>query len=129
MKQLDERKIAQSYVGKPFNKEKLLTVSYQNGESHPEKYPRFIAKCYKYEKELLELFGITHTLFEKWGYYGIEFSVCIYIDDGKIVNSAIDKYKNTYCGGHGRPSGYGLIPSQQEIRVFRRIMDYITKEL
>lgn len=126
MKQLEEHKIAQSYVGKPFNREKLLTVSYQNGESHPEKHPQFIAKCYKYEKELLELFGITHTLFERWGYYGIEFSVIIWINDGKIVACTIEKWKNTYSGGHGRPSGYALIPSQQEIRIFRRIMDYIT---
>lgn len=126
MRKLDEREIAQCYVGKPFNTEKLLTVSYQNGTSHPEKHSLFIAKCYKYEKELLELFGITPTLIERWGYYGIEFSVIIRIEDGKIVNSAIEKFKNTYCGGHGRPSGYGLTPSQQEIRIFRRILDYIT---
>jgi hypothetical protein len=126
MEKLNEREIAQGYAGKPVNREKLLTVSYQNGTFFPEKYPRYVADCYKYEQELLELFGITPILLDRWGYYGIEFSVYIYVDDGRIVNCAIDKFKNTYCGGHGRPSGYGLTPSQQEIRIFRRIMDYIS---
>lgn len=126
MKRLNEREISQSYIGKTINQERLLTVSYQNGTSYPEKYPRFISDCYHYKQEFLKLFGITPRLLESWGYRGIEFSVYIYIKDGMIAGSKILKYKNTHCGGHGRPSGDELVPSQQEIRIFRRIMDYIT---
>lgn len=128
MKKLNDREIAQGYVGKTVNNENLLAVSYQNGTSYPEKYPRFISDCYHYKKEHLDLFGITPRLLESWGYRGVEFSVYIYIEDGMVADCKIFKYKNTYCGGHGRPSGYELNPSQQEIRIFRRIMDYITKE-
>lgn len=126
MKRLDELEIAQGYIGKTFNRENLLAVSYQNGTSYPEKHPRFISDCYHYKQEFLELFGITPLLLESWGYRGIEFSVYVYIADGMITGCKIFKYKNTYCGGHGRPSGSELLPSQQEIRIFRRIMDYIT---
>lgn len=126
MHKLNEREIASNYIGKPFSREKLLAVSHQNGTSYPENHPRFIATCHHYKQDLLELFGITDRLFESWGYYGIEFSVYIYTDCGKITGCKIFKYKDrSYWIGHGRPSGCELIPSQQEIRIFRRIMDYI----
>ena len=126
MKKLDERAIAQNYVGKNVDNEKLLIVSYQNYKSYPEGYPRYIADCYNYKKDLLDLFSITPLLLERWGYRGIEFSVYLYVEDGRVMDCKIFKYKNTYCGGHGRPSGYELSPTQQEIRIFKRIMDYIT---
>lgn len=127
MIKLDEREIAQSYVGKAVDTEKLLIVSYQNGKSYPDGNDRYIADCYNYKKGLLDLFKITPLLLEKWGYSGIEFTVYLYIEDERLTGCKISKYKNTHCGGHGRPSGYELVPSQQEIRIFRRIMDYITK--
>ena len=127
MKKLNDREIAQTYVGKTFNQEKLLAVSYQNGTSYPDNHPRFISDCYHYKQEFLNLFGITPLLLESWGYRGVEFSVYVYIADGMIAGCKIFKYKNTHCGGHGRPSGYELTPSQQEIRIFKRIMDYITE--
>lgn len=126
MAKLNECETAQGYVGKAVDAEKLLLVSYKNGKSYPEGNDRYIADCYHYKKDLLDQFGITPLLLEKWGYSGIEFSVYLYVENEKLTGCKIFKYKNTHCGGHGRPSGYELIPSQQEIRIFRRIMDYIT---
>ena len=127
MNKLNECEVAQGYIGKAFNRANLLALSYQNGTSYPENHPRFISDCYHYKQEFLKLFGITPLLLESWGYRGVEFSVYVYIADGRIAGCKIFKYKNTYCGCHGRPSGCELTPSQQEIRIFRRIMDYITE--
>lgn len=118
MKKLDELVLAQSYIGKSYDIKKLLTVSYQNGDN------RYIADCHNYKKELLDLFGITSTLLEKWGFYGIEVSIFINIKGNEIENCGIDKCKS--CGGHGRPTVKVLQPTQQELRIFRRIMEYVT---
>ena len=119
MEKLHEYDIAQAYKGKPFDIEKLSKVAYKNGDN------RYIADCHNYKEELLDLFGITPTLLEKWGFYGIEFSVFINIKDDEIESCGMDKCKNT-CGGHGRPKVKVLQPTQQEIRIFRRIMEYLT---
>lgn len=116
---MKELVIAQSYIGKSYDIKKLLTVSYQNGDN------RYIADCHNYKKELLDLFGITSTLLDNWGYSSIELSIFINIKDNKIVSCGMDKCRNTCCG-HGRPSVKVLKPTQQEIRIFRRIMDYVT---
>lgn len=119
MKKLNERDIAQGYTGKPYDMEKLLSVSYQNGNN------RYIADCCNYQEELLNLFGITPTLLEYWGYYGIKFSIFINVENNMVCSCGIDKYKGI-GGYHGRPSVRVLTPTQQEIRIFRRLIDYIT---
>lgn len=119
MKKLDEREIALSYAGKPYNTEKLLTVPFENGDN------RYIAYCHNFKEEHLDLFGITPTLLEKWGFCGIEVGVFIIIDGTKIKNCGLDKCKYS-CPGHGRPRVKVLQPTQQEIRIFKRIMNYVT---
>ena len=140
MAKLDERELARSYLGKTCCEEKLSEVFYGNGIHTVDiwedgKVRRisdcavYIADCYNYSEELRNTFGITPVLLERWGYYGIEFSVYIYIKDGTVVSCKVSKYKNTSCGGHGRPSGYELLPTQQELRIFRRVMDYVVCEV
>lgn len=119
MKKLDELEIARSYIGKPYDIEKLSKVSYKNGDN------RYIADCHNYKEELLYLFGITSTLLERWGFYGIEFSVFINIKGNEIESCGMDKCKYS-CSGHGRPKVKVLHPTQQELRVFKRVMEYIT---
>lgn len=119
MNKLDVLSIARSYIGKSFDIEKLSKVAYKNGDN------RYIADCHNYKEELLDLFGITSTLLERWGFYGIEFSIFINIKGNEIESCGMDKCKYS-CSGHGRPSVKVLKPTQQEIRIFRRIMDYIT---
>jgi hypothetical protein len=115
---LDEREIARSYIGKQYSNEKLNKIAYPNRENEH-------MCCYiDLKKEYLELFGITPRLYEKWRYFGYDFTVYIYVQGDFIKDCKIFKYRETY-GGHGRPCGYELIPTQQEIRIFRRIMDYV----
>ena len=118
MKKLDELEIAQDFIGKPCDREKLSKVSYKNGDN------RYIADCHNYSKELLDLFGITSTLLEKWGFYGTEVSVFINIKGNEIESCGMDKCK--YSSGHGRPTAKVLKPTQQELRIFKRIIEYIT---
>lgn len=117
MKKLNESEIAQSYEGKPINTERLVKLFHDKGN--------YIAYCEQFDNEKCDLFNITPALTDYWGYYGIEFRIYLNIENNEVHNCAISKFK--YTGGyHGRPSGHALSPTQQEIRVFRRIMDYIT---
>lgn len=123
MKKLAENEIVQAYADKTINFEKLLKLFNEKGKFN--NYDHYIAYCEQFTEDECAMFNITPTLKDYWGYYGIEMWIYINIDDNKIYNCAISKYKEV-GGHHGRPSGYGLTPSQQELRIFRRIMDYIT---
>ena len=123
MSKLNENEIALSYADKSINTEKLLKLFDKNGKHNG--HDACIAYCEHFDKEKCDLFNITPTLSEYWGYYGIEFHIYLNIENTQVFNCAISKVK--YTGGyHGRPSVHVLSPTQQEIRVFRRIMDYIT---
>ena len=123
MKKLNECEIAQGYIGKPINAERLLKFFHANGKHNG--HDQYISYCEQFDNEKCALFNITSTLTEYWGYYGIEFHIYLNIENNQVFNCAISKVK--YTGGyHGRPSVHVLTPTQQEIRIFRRIMDYIT---
>lgn len=123
MKKLNEREIAQGYDGKSINTERVLKLFHDNGNHNG--HDVYIAYCEHFDKEKCDLFNITPTLSDYWGYYGIEFWIYLYVDNEKVYDCKITKDKST-GGYHGRPSVHVLSPTQQEIRVFRRIMDYIT---
>ena len=122
MNRLDDIEIARSYIGKPYDEQRLLTLAYKVGDH------RYITDCHNYKKEQQVLFGITPALFEKWGFYGIEVSVFINVKNNIIDGCGIDKCRDTCCG-HGRPTVKVFQPTQQEIRLFKRIMEYITTSL
>ena len=123
MKKLNDYEIAQSFIGKTINTENMLKVFTENGDDGEE----YITYCNDFDNECNSLFNITPTLTEYWGYYGIQFSISIDVKNKMVYRCEMDKYKET-GGYHGRPQTHVLIPSQQEIRLFRRIMNYITKE-
>lgn len=123
MKKLNEQEIAESYEGKSINTERLLELFHDNG-SHMG-HDAYISYCEQFDEEKCILFNVTPTLSSIWGYYGIEFRIYLNVENNKVYNCTMSKFK--YTGGHhGRPSGHALSPTQQEIRLFRRIMDYIT---
>ena len=124
MKKLDGHEIAQAYEDKAINLEKLLKFFNEKGKFN--NHDHYIAYCEQFTEDECSLFNITPTIKEFWVYHGIELRIYINLDDNKVYNCAISKYKEV-GGYHGRPSGHGLKPSQQELRIFRRIMDYITR--
>ena len=126
MKKLNEQEITLSFEGKTVNEDNFGKIFRKNRAE-------YVAYCNDFSKEYLDLFGITGVLLESWSYRGVYFSVYVLVKDGKIIlsdtyynSTHLSKYKSTYTGGHGRPSGYYLKPTQQELRIFRRIMEYIT---
>lgn len=127
MNKLNEREIAQIYIGKKYNKERLASLcGYDDIQSDDSDF--FPVHCEEFENEECEKFGITEVLFDNWDCNCITFHVEIYTDGKIISDGKIYKYKYTYLG-HGRPRGYEVLPTQQEIRVFRRIMDYLTSDV
>ena len=136
MKKLDELEIARSYLGKTCDTDKLSHSFKDNGLCHVDAFENgrinrtsdctmYIAYCNYFDEVEWDLFRLTDILHDKWMYEGIDFRVNVYIKDNVIVKSNIFKYKETCCGYHGRPSGYELLPTQQELRLFKRIMEYI----
>ena len=122
MKRLDDYEIAQSYIGKTINTENMLKVFTKNGDDGEE----YIAYCIEFDEEQCSLFNITSILYEYWEFYGIDFSIYLDIKNKTVFNCEVSKYRET-GGYHGRPQTHVLTPSQQELRIFRRIMDYIIK--
>ena len=121
MQKLNEYEIAQSYVGKPINTERLnqCFTHIDNDEYH--------AFCNDYYDEAeSDIFKLTDALYAYWEDGGIDFRVILNVKNGKTLACKIYKHKDDLGGFFGRPISEYLIPSQQEIRIFRRIMDYIT---
>ena len=113
---LDEREIAKSYVGKPCSIEKLQKIAYPNGCDKSQ----YICGNADFKEEHFELFGVTPRLNETWQYYGTDFSVYIDLKEGKIKDCRIYKARVTWSG-HCYPNK----ATQQEIRIYKRIMDYV----
>lgn len=120
MKRLDDYEIAQSYIGKTINTENMLKVFDENGDDE------YVAYLDQFDNDQCSLFKITPTLSDRWEYYGILFSIFLDVEDNKVYSCEIEKYQET-GGYHDRPQTNVLTPTQQELRIFRRIMDYITK--
>ena len=120
---LSERDIAQAYIGKRVSSARVSELFRANGKYMEN--DMHIAYCPSFADEKRDLFGITARLYGHWEYYGIDCRINIYSENGTVSDCSILKYKEG-CGGHGRPSGHYLTPTQQELRIFRRIMDYVT---
>ena len=116
---LDEREIARSYIGKPYSTEKLQKIANPNGCDKSQ----YICSNADIKVEHFELFGVTPRLNETWQYFGTDFSVYIDVKDGVIKDCRIYKARVTWSG-----RCYPNKATQQEIRIFKRIMEFVTCE-
>ena len=132
MKKLIEHEIFAEAVEKEVNMERLERIGYPNGMGY-----RSYADCNEYiishvdyynDPEFVEAFKLTNALTERWDYYGIDFSIYIYLKDNRIAGGHIFKYRDTTMTSHFRPTGYEMEPTQQEIRIARRVLGYITEK-
>lgn len=113
MEELTEMQVAEHYVGKPYIIDNLKRVAMGSGNSDAIVYYGRLSKTY------FDLFGITEANLNEWTSKDIFFSVFITLDEStetvkecKIAKTIADDV---------------LPPSQNEIQIFIRIMDYITK--
>ena len=74
-----------------------------------------------YQKE----FGITGTLLDHWLFRGIHLNLYIDLNDREIETISVSKFWENCCG-HFRSTTHRLKPTQQELRIIRRILNYIT---
>ena len=132
MAKLLESEIFAAALDRPVDPERLEPIAHANGKgygSYADCDEYFISHVNYYEEEtFVKLFGLTDALRERWDYYGIDFSVYLYLRDGKLAGGHIFKYKETSQSCHFRPTGYEMEPTQQEIRIARRILNYLTEK-
>lgn len=126
MSNLSEIDIQKAFIGHSVCMENLTRCANKNGTGRePAVY--IVYSCrFLYDQQLRELFGITDKLKDQWERRGTEFNVCLQITDGRIVTCGIDKYSES---GGARASCQYLKCTQQELRIARRILDYITLKL
>ena len=118
---LTEKEIFSSFIGASIEPQNFNKVAYKNWDKY------LICNAdYINDPKLRETFGITDRLKWMWGYSGVDFTIYLTVEDGAIKEGHIYKAKEG-GGGHGRPSSQVLSVSQQELRVARRILRYITK--
>lgn len=120
MNKLTEQDLLRPFIGKSVNHENFANVAYQNGSKYMICNADYIDK-----QQYCELFGITERLKWIWGYSGIDFTILLTVEEGIITECHLYKCKES-GGGHGRPRVSVLNVSQQELRIARRIMQYVT---
>lgn len=132
MARIDEHEVFARFIGEKVNAPLLEKIARNNGNgygSYADSTEHIIAHVDYYDvKEFQDIFGLTPTLTDRWDYKGIDFSIYLYVRDEIITGGHIFKYKETSSGGHFRPSGYEMEPTQQEIRIAKRILEYITNK-
>lgn len=114
MKTLNESEIAKAYEGKPYNSDNLRKIAMGYGASGAIVYYGRLSKTH------FDIFGITEDLLDHWLNNGISYSVVMTLneDSSTIKHCHIAKNNNNER----------LTPTQQEIEIFLKIMDYITQE-
>ena len=117
MSKLTEKEIFLPFIGKSVNPETFTKVSSKD---------RIRIADYIDDPHYCELFGITDRIKELWGYSGVDFTMHLTVEDGIITKAYLDKLIER-AGSHGRPTIKVLSISQQELRIARRILQYITK--
>lgn len=125
MATLTEKDITARFTGLPVNTAHLARCAHRNGTgTNPVVYIAY--SCgFLHDQQLRELFGVTDKLKEQWERRGTDFNVCIHLRDDEIIYCGIDKSNE---GDGARPSGgRDLKCTQQELRIARRILEYITK--
>lgn len=127
---LDENIIAKQYIGKTLNPEQTVFVINGRRKRYGTdiEYQQYIAYCSEFEEADRDLVGISFSVFDDWEYNGVDFRVYLEVIDGRIENCYIFRYIERNGGAHGRPQGSDTDPTQEEIMIFKNIMDYVTAE-
>lgn len=124
MERLDEHEVAQNYIGKPVNPEKFAEVFEADGDDN------YASDCEYLDDELCDKFHITDALCFKWTFHHVDFKIKVSLENGKIAGCSISKLEEGYgyfCNGRPQEHWDEVSPTQHEIRIFRRIMDYVVQ--
>ena len=130
MKRVEEHEVFAAIVGMHINMERLSEIAIHNGKGIGE-----YADCEEYvaedltlmDGELAQRFHITDALRKRWERGGILFCIYLFMRNGVLVGGHAFKYKLS-LEGCCCDAGYETSPTQQEIRLVGRILDYLVEE-
>ena len=106
----------QDYIGKPCNEERYSEIFNKAGTFY----------CGHCDNKTKWKFNITPSLYLGWERRGIDFQIRVSTLNGMISHCAIIKRKDNDSGLYVRASAKELKPTQQELRLLNRVMEYIT---
>jgi hypothetical protein len=75
----------------------------------------------------MHYFRITDALLKRWERGGILFRIYLFIRNGVLIGGHVFKYKLS-LEVHCCDAGYETSPTQQEICLVGRILDYLVEE-
>lgn len=124
MPTLTSQTVCTSFVGRTIHTDHLIKCARRNRTTeYGDEY--IVYSClFLYDQQLRDQFGVTAKLKDLWERRGTEFNVYVYISDYRLVSCKIFKY--TESGG-ARPSMSTPQCTQQELRVARRILEYLVE--
>ena len=122
MKELTEAAIAKAYVGKPYNTDHLRRIA-MGTQTGAVVFSRRITRSQG------ALIGLTDELFERWWDADVYVKVSIELDEeSQIIKECVfDKYTSTDIG-NGKFQFSSLTPTEEDLRIFHNVMEYVTTE-
>lgn len=132
MERLLEHEIFAAVLGDTVNPNHLNKISAPNGKgvgsySDCDEYIISHADLYA-DSDLTKLFRITNYIKKIWEENNIDFRVYLYLKDMKIIGGHVFKYRELSQSGHFRPTGYETEATQQELRIVKRILSFVSEE-
>ena len=115
MEKLDEKVTSQAYIGKTVNEERLSEI-FKGTYFYP-------SHC---DVRTDIKLNITFALRWGWKEKNVDFRIYVGVKDNLVSSCYIDKRKDNYGGLYVRNSCITLKPTPQELRLFKRVMEYIT---
>ena len=131
MAKLVEHEVFAAVVGERVNDGRLeqLGVSVGAGTGNYEDCTHYLlTRPEQWDDTHRRLFHITPALTSGWQNGDITFSVQLYIKGGCVAGGRIIKYKETCTECGLRPSGYEMAPTQQELRITKRVLEYLIED-
>lgn len=130
MASVSEHELFGYYIGKPVDKARLDTLADYHGygpDSYSDCRQYIIYQGDFYEDPVFQhRFRITPFLKERWNESGVDFRIFLFIKRGVIAGGHIFIYQEKLKKSTYRPSGYSRDPTQQEIRIAARILEYLS---
>lgn len=131
MAKLVEHEMFAAVVGERVNDGRLeqLGVSVGAGTGNYEDCTHYLlTQLEQWDDSIKRLFRITLAITSGWQNRNIAFGVQLYTKGGCVAGGRIIKYKETCTECGLRPSGYEMAPTQQELRIVKRVLEYLIED-
>lgn len=123
MAKLTEEEVFAPFIGKGLN-DRYAELPWDN----------FAGICALYNRDwmdnldLREQFGLTNKLRADWICRGIKLILRLSIDDGVMAGGFVEKVREGMIYGRSKLDTYEMTPTQQDLRIVQRILEYITND-